>query len=314
MKKVDSTADTLKRYIKFDAAQKNVESRSETVNETAISTKYNEHAMLLMLDSLKSAIVERNAAYKHFMHARAEKRRAALQLYDFGTRCGRLALRLGETYSGVTVTFIRWGEASAAETSVDWGDNYSGRAKKYRTRNAQHVITLSPEDVCRLYKHATLAELSAEEGLPVIGLMADGRYVWVRSKSKRVTHVRGYIAYNTEEKLCFHSTKSQAAADAGLVRKLTIRKVGYEKAAESKKAARRLRLVLRLCGNNIHATVEDALKQGYCMPGIKAFQERHGIGYSATLAQLVQTGNSDAVRLAYTVVRNVASERRRRRA
>jgi hypothetical protein len=40
---------------------------------------------------------------------------------------------------------------------------------------------------------------------------------------------------------------------------------------------RRARLVARLC-DGIAATITDAKSLGYCEPGIRQFQARHGIG------------------------------------
>lgn len=75
---------------------------------------------------------------------------------------------------------------------------------------------------------------------------------------------------------------------------------------KTNKAERRARLVARLCGN-VRATIADARALGYCLPGIQAFQERHGIGDEATLPELVRTGDPSAVRLALSVARKVAT-------
>lgn len=63
----------------------------------------------------------------------------------------------------------------------------------------------------------------------------------------------------------------------------------------------------RLC-NGAHATLADAKSLGYCEPGIRAFQTRHGIGDAATLPELVRTGDPSAVRLALKIARTVKRE------
>jgi hypothetical protein len=65
--------------------------------------------------------------------------------------------------------------------------------------------------------------------------------------------------------------------------------------------------VIRLC-RGATATVADALAAGYCPAGIRAWQERHGIGDSSPLADLVRTGDPLATRLAFALARKVRRE------
>lgn len=64
----------------------------------------------------------------------------------------------------------------------------------------------------------------------------------------------------------------------------------------------------RLCCN-VFATVKDAKNHGYCEPGIRAFQDAHGISDSASLPQLVRTGNAFAIRLALSIARKIGASR-----
>lgn len=68
-------------------------------------------------------------------------------------------------------------------------------------------------------------------------------------------------------------------------------------------------LVARLC-HGVTATLADARAMHYCEPGIRAFQERHGVGDTATLPELIRTGDPSAVRLALSIARKVRRDTR----
>ena len=220
---------------------------------------------------------------------------------------GKAAAALGERYSGATDYAVTWAASPSASTYTDKGAQYSGRCT-YRKTDASHVVNLSPEWAILLTEREDVAALSARDGLPLIGWHADGRVCWVRTKNKAITEEIGWISHFGT--VCYHSTKSQKAADQGLAKKLASERAFWARAAEARKNAaqwakdeRRARLVARLC--DVSATVADAREMGYCLPGIEAFQSQHHIGDSAPLRALLSTGNPAAVRLALAVARKV---------
>ena len=222
---------------------------------------------------------------------------------------GKAAAALGERYSGETDYAVKWGWAvsPSAATYTAQGNQYSGRCT-YRKTDASHVVKLSPEWAVLLAEREDVASLSARDGLPLIGWHADGRVCWAKPKGKAITEEIGYIAHFGT--VCYHSTKSQKAADQGLKIKLAARRdewaaqaVARKNAAQWAKDERRARLVARLC--DVSATIADARAMGYCTPGIEAFQSQHHIGDAAPLRALLATGNAAAVRLALAVARKV---------
>lgn len=222
---------------------------------------------------------------------------------------GKAAAALGERYSGSTDYAVQWGWAASpsASTYTAKGDQYS-RGCTYRKTDASHVVRLSPEWSVLLAEREDVAALSARDGLPLIGWHADGRACWVKTKGKAITEEIGWISHFGAT--CYHSTKSQNAADQGLKIKLAAMRdewaaqaVARAHAAQWAKDERRARLVARLC--DVSATIADARAMGYCLPGIEAFQSQHHIGDSAPLRALLSTGNPSAVRLALAVARKV---------
>jgi hypothetical protein len=220
---------------------------------------------------------------------------------------GKAAAKSGDSYSGETDYAVKWAASPAAATYTAKGDQYS-RGCTYRKTDASHVVNLSPEWSVLLTEREDVAALSARDGLPLIGWHADGRACWVRTKGKAITEEIGYIAHFGAT--CYHSTKSQKAADQGLKIKLAAQRdewaaqaVARANAAQWAKDERRARLVARLC--DVSATIADAREMGYCLPGIEAFQSQHHIGDSAPLRALLSTGNPSAVRLALAVARKV---------
>ena len=220
---------------------------------------------------------------------------------------GKAAAALGERYSGATDYAVTWAGSPSASTYTAKGDRYSGRCT-YQKTDASHVVNLSPEWSVLLTEREDVAALSALDGLPLIGWHADGRACWVKTKGKAITEEIGYISHFGA--VCYHSTKSQNAADQGLKIKLAAMRdewaaqaVARANAAQWAKDERRSRLIARMC--NVSATIADAREMGYCLPGIEAFQSQHHIGDSAPLRALLATGNAAAVRLALAVARKV---------
>jgi hypothetical protein len=206
---------------------------------------------------------------------------------------------MGGDYSGATNYFVQWGDKADASTATGQGEQYS-RGCTYKKTDADHVVTLDPAGVSRLVEEEEIRQASARDGLPLIAYYPDGSAVWVRSKGKAIVSERGWIARHGAT--CYHSTKSMADALTKYARKVKAAQREEVKRRKDRKATRRARLVARLC-DGIAATITDAKALGYCEPGIRAFQTRHGIGDVATLPQLVRTGNPSAVALALSIAR-----------
>lgn len=229
----------------------------------------------------------------------APRRNLAEETIATAEAIGSFTARMGGTYSGNMCYLVRWGNAAEAETIISKGDQYS-HGCTYRKNDADHLITLDPAGVSRLVEDTELRQASAREGLPLIALYPDGSAVWVREKGKTIVSERGWIAGHGG--IYYHSTKSMVDALAMRERKVKAAQREVEARRKDRKAARRARLVARLCGG-ITATLADAKALGYCDAGIRAFQDRFGIGDSAPLPDLIRTGNPSAVALALSVAR-----------
>ena len=129
---------------------------------------------------------------------------------------GMLAACLGASYSGDTYPSVLWGDKSTAYTTTGYGEKYS-RSCKYSKINADHIAILCAEDIARLDEHRPIAQASAAEGLPIIGRMEDGRFIWVRRKGKAIVAENGWIGSHAGT--IFHSKKSAEDAQAGAERK-----------------------------------------------------------------------------------------------
>lgn len=273
---------------------------------TAIATGCREIA----ISALDISLASRGAATKAaglFAKLPPARRDLARVTKTKAEALGKAAVALGERYSGETDYAVKWAASPAAVTYTDKGDRYSGRCT-YQKTDASHVVRLSPEWAVLLTEREDVAALSARDGLPLIGWHADGRVCWVKTKGKAITEEIGWISHFGT--ICYHSTKSQNAADQGLAKWMASERAFWVRAAEARKNAaqwakdeRRARLVARLC--NVSATIADARAMGYCTPGIEAFQSQHHIGDSAPLRALLATGNAAAVRLALAVARKV---------
>ena len=266
----------------------------------------------IAISALDISLASREAASKAaalFAKVPLPRRGLARVTMTKAERLGKAAAALGDSYSGETDYTAKWGWAvsPSAATYTAKGDRYSGRCT-YQKTDASHVVNLSPEWAVLLVEREDVAALSARDGLPLIGWHADGRACWVRTKGKAITSEIGWISHFGT--VCYHSTKSQNAADQGLKIKLAAMRdewaaqaVARANAAQWAKDERRARLIARLC--DVSATIADAREMGYCTPGIEAFQSQHHIGDSAPLRALLATGNAAAVRLALAVARKV---------
>ena len=258
--------------------------------------------------SLLAARTEFDAAEKNFAALPKPRRELAAATYDHARNLILSAVRImGGIYSGDTTmkVSISLTETPSASTHLSYGDKYS-RSYRYSRTDAVHQVTLDLDGAVGLANpaNASLIGDSANEGLPLIALYRDGRAVWMASKGKRITAESGWIAYNAEARCCYHSPTSLSHAEQGLRRKVGIIRKQQEGVAASHKAQRRIALIARLC-NGATATLADAQALGYCAMGIKAFQDRFGIGDTASLPELMKTGDPSAVRLAYHLAKRV---------
>jgi type II secretory pathway pseudopilin PulG len=229
----------------------------------------------------------------------------------------RAARRQGGSYSGDTTHAVRWNTDTShttanAHTVTSSGEAYSGKARKYCKTDALHVVRLDPAGIPALVENEALRESSSRDGLPLISLKDDGSAVWLTSSGKQILSQAGWVIGNGT--LCYHSTKSREDAQKGFDKKhaLHLQQQAEQaeryrsfKASPAFKAERRARLIARLCGS-LTATIADARALGYCTPGIESFQREHGVGDTATLPQLIKTGNHSAVSLALHLARKAA--------
>ena len=238
------------------------------------------------------------------------RREYAARVIKIAEEIGLRAARIGDSYSGDTSRYVTWHMEASAYTSTGQGEQYS-RSCKYSKTDATHIVRLSAHGAVELVENEALRTASSRDGLHLISLAKDGAAVWVKTSGKQITSEKGWIIGTGA--LCYHSTASRDYAVKGYEKKLAIYNRQQAEAAErarahraspAGKAERRARLVARLCGG-ITATLADARALGYCTPGIEQFQRQHGIGDTATLPQLIKSGNSSAVRLALHVARKV---------
>jgi len=303
--KTQTKIDDLVKLIAATTATATAKRDSAALN-VAIATRMRERAIAALDISLDSKEEESNAQ-EIFAKLPLPRRDLAKATKAKAEVMGRAATKYGDNYSGATDYTAKWTQfpVPSAKTHTEKGEKYS-RGCTYRKTDASHVASLSPEWAVLLAERSEIAELSARDGLSLIGWHQDGRVCWVRQKNKAIASEIGYIAASGST--CYHSTDSQSAADKGLARKLAALRAEWKAQSEARanaaqvaKGERRARLVARLC--NVSATIGDALAMGLCRPGIEAFQSQHHIGDAAPLRALLNTGNSSAIRLALSVAR-----------
>jgi hypothetical protein len=235
-----------------------------------------------------------------------EQREYSTASAEAGIGLAKLAAVIGGQYSGTVTYSGDWGSATTASTSTDRGEQYSRRCT-YRRVNADHRVMITPEGMVDLIESPSLAQASGREGLPMLAYVAaagggGGAAVWVERKGKTIRAVEGWIA--EAGGTIYHSTESLDHARRGAARKAAAAAREADRRRADTRAARRASLVVRLCRGAV-ATVADAKAAGYCEAGIRSWQERHGIGDAAPLAELVRTGDALATRLAFDLARRV---------
>jgi len=252
-------------------------------------------------EAFATARTQDRAAEAVFNKLSKPRRITARETYDFANQYAAEIARSGGTYSGNTRYAIGLGEACKAGSDIKQGARYAGT--HWSTKDVKHIVTMSLEAAVVLYGLPRLRELSSYDGLPVLDYNPKtGAAIWAQVRGKQLTNQHGFIAFDEDQ--CYHSTKSLEHAQKGLTHAKHLREASKKRSAQQTKAARRARLIVRLC-HGVTATKKDALAEGYCDVGITAFQQAHNIGDHATLPQLVATGNGAALLLALNVARKL---------
>lgn len=258
-------------------------------------------------------LLAKRAAYMSAVHALADadaalkklplaRRDQAIVIANSAKDNARSVAHMGDAFSGTYAVTVEWGDSASACSATDAGSQYSQRCK-YRKTDVNHVIVLDPAGAVLLHENPGVVRASSVDGLPLIALYPDDTAVWVTVKRGKLHSEKGWVLFN--DGLCFHSTKSRADCERGLARKLRQQEAQRKIAAETAKQQRRYRLITRLCPS-VKITLADAKELNYCDPGIRAFQSRFNIGDTASLPDLVKTGDPSAVRLALHVARKVS--------
>lgn len=302
----------LEAYVAWAVADKKAdEAKDALVSELEGSSR---DAFMSRAERAWDAEEARGSARAAFNRLARSRRDWAKKIYGYAkARASFAAERLGGEYSGGWSKDVEWGDCTEAFSVTSQGDRYS-RACTFRKTDVTHTIILHAPDVARLGMPAEpgpdAIAASMDEGIPLLGILEDGRYLWAAQKGKRLALQKGWVAFRDGE--VYHSLKGREHAERGLARKL--KALEEERLAKDPKTQRRLRLVALTC-KNLKATVTDAEAMGYCVPGIRAFQNRHGMGDEASLAELVKTGDPRAVALALKLAKAYAArENKRRRA
>lgn len=258
------------------------------------------------VERLKIAVDAVRIARESTARIPRDRRENAERIVKTAETLGMAAVKMGGMYSGETEFRVDWVECEAmADTRTSLGASYPGK-KSYRKTDAVHCVTLNIEGAIGLANSQQIREASARDGLPLISLLPDGRCVWVRKCGQKILSESGWIAH--KDGVCYHSVKSPEDAQRGLRKKLNAIQRERELSRHAAKISRRAKLVARLCHGAI-ATLRDAKAAGFCDPGIASFQAEHGIGDSATLPELMRTGNPSAQFLAMKIARRIASKK-----
>jgi hypothetical protein len=315
--KLQTKIDDLKKLIAANTAaalaDRDFHSLTEAVR-VSVTMGINREGAITALDRSIASRTAATAAAAPLAKLPPARRDLAASTAKAALEIGRRAALSGESYSGDTDYLACWTERPDPDalTMTAKGDKYS-RSCKYLKTDADHIVYLAPEWTPLLVEREELRTLSARDGLPLIGIAGDGRCAWTKRNGKAITAEIGWIAFFGT--VCYHSTTSQGDADKGLARKLAAMRREWVQAEEQRqlsvlagKAERRARLIARLCVH-VTATVADARALGFCPAGIEQFQSQHGIGNSASLPELVRTGNASAIRLALNIARKVTREK-----
>jgi len=300
----ETITEDIRRTLALAKAEQHTLATRNTLLD-ALDTGRDCQAPLERAIAARAAQGEEKAAWQRIPNARKEQAR---KLIATAEELGRNAARaLGGAYSGETRYWVNWGEQACASTATGQGTSYS-RSCSYKKIDADHIVTLDSAGVPLLVQQSRLQQLSITDGLHLIALYPDNSAVWVKSKGRSSQHgspivsEQGWVIGN--DTVCFHSVKSKDHAQKGFEKKWQAHMAELKALRKSNKDNRRARLVVRLC-HTVKATLADAKERGYCEPGIREFQTRYGIGDTATLPELVHSGNPAAVSLALSIARKV---------
>ena len=246
----------------------------------------------------------------------SKRRTLAKNSYNLAIAAANAALELGGHYSGDTYRSIIWGSVASAETNRSRGDRYC-KSCQWNKTDATHQVTLCGDGIPAMADNPRVCAASNADGLPVIALYSIPRTngvwkaTWVVNGrgGKSIASMSGWIAYDHNYDIAYHSEISAKDASSGLSKKRDKqiqaedeRNARLLASAAQRKEERRIRLITRLC-EGLKATVNDARSIGYCTPGIDAFKARYGIGDIASLPALVRTGDRSAIQLALIIAR-----------
>lgn len=208
--------------------------------------------------------------------------------------------------SGSVEFVIEWTTAARpyTQTLSSSGEQYSRRCT-YRKTDATHIVRLSHEWAAEWTQED--ADASMRDGIALVGLKADRQACWLTIKNRSLHLTEGWFVVDGANS--YHSKESLEHAQKGLAKKVAVWQKELKKrerlvleAKDYQKTQRRVSLVARLC-DGLKATISDAKELGFCSVGIQQFQSRYGIGDSATLPELVRTGDPSATRLAFHLAR-----------
>lgn len=201
--------------------------------------------------------------------------------------------------SGSVEFVIEWTTAARpyTQTMSSSGEQYSRRCT-YRKTDATHIVCLSHEWAAEWTKED--ADASMRDGIALVGLKADRQACWLTIKNRSLHLTEGWFVVDGPNS--YHSKESLEHAQKGLAKKVAVLQRELKERENYRKTQRRVSLVARLC-DGIKATIEDAKELGFCNVGIQQFQNRYGISDSATLPELVRTGDPSATRLAFHLAR-----------
>ena len=216
--KTTTKIDALRKLIAAEAAKAEASKKIEFAAKTIIMKEIwaDDERITRAALSARKAVREEWRANGAWRALPKPRRTWAEETKKWAEDQGMLAACLGASYSGDTYPVVQWGDCSLAYTTKCRGEKYS-RSCKYSKTNADHIAILCAEDVVRLDEHRPIAQASASEGLPIIGRMEDGRFIWVRSKGKAIVAENGWIGCHAGT--IYHSKKSAEDAQAGAERK-----------------------------------------------------------------------------------------------
>ena len=116
-----------------------------------------------------------------------------------------------------------------ADTELSDGARYGGRASRYCKTDVVHTVGISIESAVNLHINEQVASCSKASDLPLIHISEKPvlrnlevnvyECIWVANSYKRIGSVKGFIAYDSQRDIDYHSTASAKDCLAGLRRK-----------------------------------------------------------------------------------------------